>query len=146
MTKEDFINVVHNSPSMAAAATSLGLHFSTFKSRAVKYGCYTPNQGGKNTKKPWSSNKKIPLDDILNGGAPQYHTYKLKVRLFREGLKTNRCEMCGIDSWLGSSISLELDHIDGIRSNHALDNLRVLCPNCHSQTETFRYKRGKTKV
>ncbi|MBK6622929.1 MAG: HNH endonuclease [Saprospirales bacterium] len=45
-----------------------------------------------------------------------------------------------METWLGNPLSLELHHIDGIRSNHHLSNLMLLCPNCHSQTETFRAK------
>ncbi|WKV20415.1 hypothetical protein 16Q_022c [Pseudomonas phage 16Q] len=50
----------------------------------------------------------------------------------------NKCLWCGIgDNWNGKSLVLQLDHIDGDTSNNDLTNLRVLCPNCHSQTETF---------
>ena len=49
-----------------------------------------------------------------------------------------KCKICGISEWLDSKISLELDHIDGNRLNNSVDNLRLLCPNCHSQTDTFR--------
>ena len=51
-----------------------------------------------------------------------------------------RCSSCGLTEWKGKSLSLELDHIDGDSSNNELTNLRFLCPNCHSQTESFRGK------
>jgi riboflavin synthase alpha subunit len=47
---------------------------------------------------------------------------------------------------VGREINLELDHIDGKRSNHKLENLRLLCPNCHSQTDTYRAKNIKKKI
>ena len=53
----------------------------------------------------------------------------------------NNCFICGqVDSWNDKPLSLQLDHIDGNSDNNALPNLRVLCPNCHSQTETFGAK------
>lgn len=48
-----------------------------------------------------------------------------------------RCSVCGIDSWCGNKITLQLDHINGVNSDNRFDNLRLLCPNCHSQTATF---------
>ena len=59
-----------------------------------------------------------------------------------------RCAICGLDSWQGKEITLELDHIDGDNSNNEKDNLRFLCPNCHSQTDTFcgRNNTGVKKV
>ena len=59
------------------------------------------------------------------------------------------CSKCSISSWLEESITLEIDHIDGDNTNHALTNLRYLCPNCHSQTPTWRGRNkntGKLKV
>lgn len=55
------------------------------------------------------------------------------------------CEICGISSWLGESITLEMDHIDGDRKNNAIENLRLLCPNCHAQTPTWRGRNSKTR-
>ena len=49
-----------------------------------------------------------------------------------------RCEECGISEWCDKPLTLEVDHIDGDNSNNELTNLRVLCPNCHSQTPTWR--------
>lgn len=65
-------------------------------------------------------------------------TNALKWRLIREGIKRRRCESCGRNEWSGRPIPLELDHINGRREDNRLDNLRVLCPNCHAQTDTYR--------
>ena len=52
----------------------------------------------------------------------------------------DKCDECGLDKWLGSSITLELEHIDGNSENNIEKNLRCLCPNCHSQTPTYKAK------
>lgn len=106
-----------------------------------------PNKGRKGGSKPKTDgNGKIPLKEILEGFHPQYQTFKLKKRLIEEGLKQNTCECCGISEHNGKHLECELDHIDGDRTNHRLVNLQILCPNCHSQTHTFRFKRGKNNA
>jgi hypothetical protein len=134
--EKQFRKVCLESKTMSEAAAKLGLHFNTFKRIAVKLGVYNPNQGSKGLRKPKAP--YIPMTEILEGKHPQFQTYKLKKRLLKDGIKSNVCEVCGIDSWAGMSINMELDHIDGVRTNHKLDNLRMICPNCHSQTDTYR--------
>ena len=137
INEEDFIRICNESQSAAQAAAKLGIAFSTFKRKAIKLGCYKTNPSGKGMKKVMPI---IPLSEILEGLHPQYNTYKLKNRLFKEGIKENKCEKCGLSSWCDDYISCELDHMDGNPRNHLLDNLRIICPNCHSQTPTFRSK------
>ena len=61
----------------------------------------------------------------------------VKRRLLAAGLKENRCERCGIEEWLGAPLSMALHHVNGDGSDNRLENLQMLCPNCHSQTENF---------
>ncbi len=57
---------------------------------------------------------------------------RLKKKLFRAGLKHKVCERCGLSTWLGNPIPLELHHVNGVHDDCRFENLRVLCPNCHS--------------
>lgn len=70
--------------------------------------------------------------------------------IYLKGIRENKCEECGITEWLGHQITMHVDHVDGDRKNNTYDNLRILCPNCHSQTPTFASKNvsaeGKKKM
>lgn len=83
---------------------------------------------------------RIPMKEILVKNS-SFQSFKLKKRLFKEGLKKPRCEECG---WAKRSVDgrlpLELDHINGDRHDNRLENLRILCPNCHSLQLTHRGK------
>lgn len=71
----------------------------------------------------------------------------IKSRILKYGLIEYRCIKCGItDKWQGQSISLHLDHINGIPDDNRLENLRFLCPNCHSQTNTYSGKNVTTRL
>ena len=88
-------------------------------------------------------NKKIELNEILEGKHPTFQTSKLKNKLLKSGIKKNQCECCGLtDIWNNKKIIMHLDHINGKSDDHRLENLQILCPNCHSQTETYA---GKNK-
>jgi 5-methylcytosine-specific restriction endonuclease McrA len=73
-------------------------------------------------------------------------TSLLKERLFEEGLKEKRCENCLETEWLNTEIPLQLHHIDGDRKNNLLENLQILCPNCHSLTESYAGKSNRNKT
>jgi len=68
---------------------------------------------------------------------------KFRKRLVKEGVLEERCANCGLNEWLGRPMPLELDHIDGDRYNQEIDNLRLLCPNCHALTPTYRGRNRK---
>jgi 5-methylcytosine-specific restriction endonuclease McrA len=89
----------------------------------------------------WS--KKTDLQEILKENS-NYQSFKLKNRLLKEDLIENKCKLCGVGStWNGKKLNLHLDHINGNHSDNRLENLRVLCPNCHSQTETYAGRNKK---
>lgn len=67
----------------------------------------------------------------------------LRRRLIRKGILPAECAWCHLTEWRGQPVSLELDHIDGDRTNNKLENVRLLCPNCHAQTETYRGRNRK---
>ena len=126
---------------MAEAARKLDMPFSTFKRRAEELGLYKPNQGLVGIKKRGGI-APAPLNEIFEGKHPKTKTVRLKKRLLAEGLLKNKCSACGVpDSWNRKPLVLELDHINGNSKDHRLENLRILCPNCQSQTSTFRNKK-----
>ena len=85
--------------------------------------------------------KQIADNKILEA---EYNTLtydRLKKRIVLE--QNQKCNHCGIDEWNGKPIVLELEHIDGNHSNNERENLEAICPNCHSQTDTWR---GRNKT
>lgn len=86
---------------------------------------------------------RIQLQEALTADS-HYQSFKLKRRLFAAKIKKPKCEMCG---WAAESqdgrIPLELDHINGDRYDNRLENLRILCPNCHSLQPTHRGRNRK---
>lgn len=86
-----------------------------------------------------NSNKRYNFDDIFKCNS-SVSKQTLKSRYVTYRINDLKCDIvgCGVsDSWLGQSITLHLDHIDGDNRNNSLTNLRFLCPNCHSQTSTY---------
>lgn len=80
-----------------------------------------------------------PLDLILTTNS-SYQSNKLRIRLINEGYMEARCSICLLTDWQSKPIPLELDHVDGDNTNNMLVNLRLLCPNCHAQTDNYRGK------
>jgi hypothetical protein len=143
VSDEQIIEAAVNSISCTAAAVKLGIKYHTFRVHAKRLGVFNPNPSGKGIKKPIDDHRKFNLQDILEGKHPQYPTGKLKKRLIDLNILQNVCSECGITEWNKKPLVLHLDHIDGNRHNHKLDNVRLLCPNCHSQTDTYC---GKNKT
>lgn len=75
-----------------------------------------------------------PLPELL---ATAKSRTNVKRRLLAAGLLENRCQECGLSEWLGEPLCVQIDHVNGVRDDYRLENLRMLCPNCHSQTETY---------
>lgn len=79
----------------------------------------------------------MPLDILLTPGRVKTSRNSVKRRLLKAGLLEKKCALCGITEWRGNPLSFNLDHIDGYKLNWSLINLRMVCPNCDSQQDTF---------
>lgn len=86
-------------------------------------------------------NKDINYYLVKNG--PHITSSALRKKLIKKNILENKCYICGLNSWQGKDLTLHLDHINGDHYDNSLENLRILCPNCHSQCETSI--RQKTK-
>ena len=93
---------------------------------------YKGNQGAKGVK--ISTRKKSALDIISN---PNISNARKRRKLIEDGLKEERCECCGLSEWMGKPIPLELHHKDFNHYNNSLENLQILCANCHMQAHNY---------
>jgi hypothetical protein len=97
-----------------------------------------------NNQKHRSKQETKPLTELMVVDS-SYCRGSLKRRLLREGIKQNKCELCGFEGdWQGKPIVMILDHINGINNDNRLENLRMVCPMCNSQLDTFCGKASKT--
>lgn len=97
----------------------------------------------------WAKGKTITPDQEIFVENSKYSNEMVKQRIVKNNFLDYKCSKCGLDSWQGESIVLDLDHINGNNRDNRLANLRYLCPNCHSQTDTFKGRNknnGRRKV
>lgn len=145
VSDQEFIKIVENSHSYSDCLKALGLSSNggsstdVLKERIRSLGCSTDHFRGRNG---GTANRRYSLDQILVKDSTYKNIPRLKERLIRESLLEYKCQICGISEWQNKPISLQLDHINGCNTDNRLENLRLLCPNCHSQTDTYA---GKNK-
>jgi hypothetical protein len=146
-TDEQLTIAVQGSTSIRQVLGKLGLveaggNYVVVRSRIQMLNLDTSHFAGK----AWRRGNTAPvvsakdLSELLKKGS-RVQSYKLKKRLLAESLKVLKCESCGQVEWLNQPIPLELDHINGDVTDNRLVNLRLLCPNCHALTETYRGKK-----
>lgn len=129
--KDQILQWVEEKQSKAFICRQIKCKQETLNSYLKKMGIeYEGNQGGKNIK---NAPNYIPALEYLK--LPQAKTYVLKLKLLKEGIKEAKCEICGLSEWMGQPIPLELHHKDCDHYNNELDNLQIICPNCHAQKE-----------
>jgi hypothetical protein len=78
----------------------------------------------------------MPVEELLVIGPDRNRTH-VKLRLFSAGIKENRCDECGLTEWLDEPLNMALHHVNGDGRDNRVENLKLLCPNCHSQTPNF---------
>ena len=144
-----FREAVKNSISIRETLKKLGVcaeggNYRIFRRYKEKWNVDTRHFLGqghlKNKTHNWSP--AIPLKEILIENSTYTNMAKLKQKLLKANLLIYICQDCQIDSWRDKPLSLHLDHINGIDNDNRIENLRLLCPNCHSQTKTYCRKKS----
>jgi Zn finger protein HypA/HybF involved in hydrogenase expression len=149
MNNEYIIEVVKNSSSIANAMEKLNEGRRFVKRKIEELSIDTSHMTGQ----AWTSGKTVMQDsrlskyskeEIFSEDSPCSNSYVRKFVL-KNKLKEYKCESCELVNWKNQNINLQLDHINGNRKDNRLENLRWLCPNCHSQTSTFCSRNVKSK-
>ena len=139
-TKEELEKIINESKTLAEVMYKLG--YSGNRGNSIKglknyldelnidYSKYTNNFYA-------YSHPQNELKDILVENSSYSNMTRLKKRIINAGLLKNECHICGINEWQNKPLVLQLDHINGNNRDNRIENLRLLCPNCHSQTDTW---------
>lgn len=121
-----------NKVPLAEVSRMLGIKYDTLKKYLKILNIeYKTNPNRKGIK---HSESRVSIDKVLSGN---WTNSAKRIRLIEEGIKENRCECCGLSEWMGKPIPLELHHKDFNHYNNSLDNLQILCSNCHMQAHNY---------
>ena len=145
VSDEEFRTIVANSFSYSDCLRALGLGTSggsstdVLKKRIKELGCSTEHFNGHRS---GAIRNRMSLEEILVENSTYVSTVSLKKRLLDANLLEYKCSKCGISNWNNEPLTLQLDHINGNHNDNRIENLRLLCPNCHSQTNTYAGKQA----
>ena len=143
-TDEELIRAALESKSLANVLRTIGLkpsggNYLSIRKRIKDLGIDITHFTGQGHLKGKTHNwgVKRPLEEILVEESTYTNSSSLKYRLLKENVLTYVCSGCGLSEWKGEYLSLHLEHKNGNRQDNRLENLILLCPNCHSQTPTY---------
>lgn len=150
LTDNEFIDLVKSSLNIAEVLFKLGYSvkgnswgYSQVKQRMADLNLNGFNFRGKSAFKKQHLEKQIPSEELLVKNS-QHGRNILRRHIIKNNLLPYKCAICECtDEWQGKPLSLQLDHINGINNDNRIENLRFLCPNCHSQTDTYGSKNSK---
>jgi hypothetical protein len=148
-TDEQFIDAVRKAKSYRQVLSLLGLkeaggNYAALKRRIHELGLDISHMTGQAWNRGVVRGPQLDIEEYLNNKR-SIQSHKLKLRLIRQGIFEHKCYCCGLTSWNGQPIPLELEHKNGNPQDNSLDNLTLLCPNCHALTTTYRGKNKKSK-
>ena len=150
---DQFVEAVQKSSNIRQTLTALGLNatganYKSFKKKLHSLNVDNTHWGDIKFRQGWSKGKTFPqkwrpLEEYLIDGDIPIGSCRLKNKLFSANIFEKKCYKCNNTQWNGLPIPLELDHINGINNDNRLENLTILCPNCHAQTATHAGKNIK---
>lgn len=150
LTDQEFSDLVKSSLNISEVLFKLGYTtkgnswgYSQVRQRMTDLNLSGKDFKGKSAVISFNEQKKeLSYDDLFKENG-KHNRNVIRRRIIRDNLLPYKCAICGCKEWQGKTLSLELDHINGINNDNRLENLRFLCPNCHSQTTTYGSRNQK---
>lgn len=143
LTDEQFVNLIKNSTNISEVLFKLGYSvkgnswgFSQVRRRMTDLNLDMSMFKGKSTVAQVNKERELTAEVLFKENC-KHNRNNLRKFILKNNILPYKCAICEISEWNGKTLSLELDHINGINNDNRIENLRFLCPNCHSQTTTY---------